>query len=147
MSIRIFSKKTFAIGPGAQRGSTEVDYFVTIPLSFQDMPEKYTKDPTFLAACKSGDIEVVNKDTQVSTAAPKALPVEEVTPVEEEAEVEEVQAEEELSEEEYKEKLKAMNKSEVKAEAEKYGAEFVEEDKLSQNKKRVMEAYKLSKEN
>lgn len=141
MSIRIFSKKSFAIGPGAQRGSSTVDIFQTVPLSFQDMPEKYENDPTFKLAVKAGDIEIVNQQT---VKAIEAAPEKVVDPSMDE-EVETVEkSEEEIAS--YKESLKKMNTEEVKAEAEKYGAEFVEDDKLSANKKRVLEAYKLFQE-
>ena len=43
----------------------------------------------------------------------------------------------------YYEELKAMKTDEVEAEAEKYGAEFDKDDKLKNNKKRVLEAYKI----
>ena len=36
-----------------------------------------------------------------------------------------------------------MKTDEVEAEAEKYGAEFDKDDKLKNNKKRVLEAYKI----
>ena len=49
--------------------------------------------------------------------------------------------------EEFYESLKIKNKEEVKKLAEEYGAEYIETDKLSQNKKRVFEAYKLSVSN
>lgn len=141
MSIRIFSKKSFAIGPGAQRGSSTVDIFQTVPLSFQDMPEKYENDPTFKLAVKAGDIVIVNQQT---VKAIEAAPDKVVDPSMDE-EVETVEkSEEEIAS--YKESLKKMNTEEVKAEAEKYGAEFVEDDKLSANKKRVLEAYKLFQE-
>ena len=43
--------------------------------------------------------------------------------------------------------MKIKNKEEVKKLAQEYGAEYIETDKLSQNKKRVFEAYKLSVSN
>ena len=150
MSIRIFSKKTFAIGPGVKRGSMTADYFHTIPLSFQDMPEKYANDRTFKLAVKAGDITIVEngenavKQQIVAPATPvtpdpatpkAAYPDADKTKVAD-PDVDSIEA--------YKEQLKKMNKEEVKAEAEKYGAEFVEDDKLSQNKKRVLEAYKIA---
>ena len=45
---------------------------------------------------------------------------------------------------EYKERVKAMSAEEVASECEKYGAEFVNSDKLKDNKRRLMEAYKLA---
>lgn len=140
-TIRIFSKKTFAIGPGAQKGNPQVEYFLTVPLSFQDMPEKYTDDPTFKAAVKAGEITVVNNPTMVSGISPNPVNVE-LPKVEELAEEEE-ESKETSTIDEYYETLRKMNAAEVKAEAEKYNAEFVEDEPLKQNKKRVLEAYKL----
>lgn len=152
-TIRIFPKKTFAIGPGAQKGSAGIDQFITVPLSFQDMPERYANDPTFLAAVKSGDITIVNNPTMVTGITPSpatTTPVEEPTEKETEEETTDEEVTEEKEEEdldsveEYKESLKKMKAEEVKAEAEKYNANFVDSDPLKQNKKRVLEAYKLS---
>ena len=41
-TIRIFSKKAFAFGPGAVQGSDVIENFVTVPGTFQDMPEPET---------------------------------------------------------------------------------------------------------
>ena len=51
-TMRIFSKKRFAIGPGAIRGTDKIELFVTNPGTFQDMPEKYKDDATFKLAVK-----------------------------------------------------------------------------------------------
>lgn len=132
--IRIYSKKAFAIGPGAQQGNPVIDSFVTVPMAFQDMPEKYVGDTTFKAAVKAGDITVIEHKA--------VIPVNPVTPsVAPSAEVAS-NATDPVSE--YYEKVKGMSKDEVKAECEKYKAEFVESDKLKDNKKRLMEAFKLS---
>ena len=136
-TIRIFSKKTFAIGPGAQKGNPQVEYFITVPLSFQDMPEEYTEDLTFKAAVKAGEITIINNPTMVSGISPN--PVNVGTP-----EVEEVK--ETSTIDVYYETLRKMKAEEVKAEAEKYNAEFIEDEPLKQNKKRVLEAYKLTLE-
>ena len=48
--------------------------------------------------------------------------------------------------EKFYEELRGKKADEVKELAEKYGAEFIDGDKLSVNKKRVLEAYKLSLE-
>lgn len=149
-TIRIFSKKTFAIGPGAQRGTSEIEYFQTVPLSFQDMPAKYQNDPTFLAAVRAGEIQVVEKATIVATdkPAPKAKPdtTPAPTPAVPQASTPDTDDEDEneMTEEEYKAALKNMDKDKVREEAKKYNAEFIEDDKLGNNKKRVLEAYKLS---
>ena len=58
--MRIFSKKAFAICPGAQKGLDTVEFFVTVPKAFQDMPDKYIDDPTFKLAVSSGDIIIAD---------------------------------------------------------------------------------------
>lgn len=138
MSIRIYSKKAFSIGPGANRVDGSVENFITTPLAFQDMPEKYKDDPTFKLAVSCGDITVIEKKAAVPSA----------NIVEQEKEEDE---EDEISDtvdpvEKFYEELKGKKADEVKELAEKYGAEFVSSDKLSVNKKRVLEAYKLSLE-
>ena len=132
MSIRIYSKKAFSIGPGANRVDGSVENFITTPMAFQDMPEKYKDDPTFKLAVSCGDITVIEKKATVSSASV-------VEPENEEDEATESDAVEKFYEE-----LRGKKAEEVKELAEKYGAEFIPSDKLSMNKKRVFEAYKLS---
>ena len=138
-TIRIFSKRAFAIGPGASRDGS-VDSFITVPNAIQDMPDKYENDKTFRHAVECGDIQIMNAPVAVAVAVASASVadktfddsenVSSVDPVEE-----------------FYESLKIKNKEEVKKLAEEYGAEYIETDKLSQNKKRVFEAYKLSVSN
>lgn len=132
MSIRIYSKKAFSIGPGANRVDGSVENFITTPMAFQDMPEKYKDDPTFKLAVSCGDITVIEKNATVSSASV-------IEPENEEDEATESDAVEKFYEE-----LRGKKAEEVKELAEKYGAEFIPSDKLSMNKKRVFEAYKLS---
>lgn len=134
--IRIYSKKAFAIGPGAQQGNPEIELFVTVPNAFQDMPDKYMNDPTFKLACSVGDITVINKVAQVASAAVVN------TDFDEEDEPKAKDNEKLISE--FYEKVKAMNAEEVKKLCEEYNAEFNGDDKLKENKKRLMEAYKLT---
>ena len=135
MSIRIYSKKAFSIGPGANRIDGSVENFITTPMAFQDMPEKYKDDPTFKLAVSCGDITVIEK----KVAVPSATIVE--------SEKEEDEATESDAVEKFYEELRGKKAEEVKELAEKYGAEFIPDDKLSMNKKRVFEAYKLSIDN
>lgn len=135
MSIRIYSKKAFSIGPGANRIDGSVENFITTPMAFQDMPEKYKDDPTFKLAVSCGDITVIEKKATVSSASI-------IGPENEEDEATESDAVEKFYEE-----LRGKKAEEVKELAEKYGAEFIPDDKLSMNKKRVFEAYKLSIDN
>lgn len=135
-TIRIFSKRAFAIGPGASRDGS-IDSFITVPNAIQDMPDKYESDKTFRHAVECGDIQIMNAPVAVASASASvdktfddSENVSSVDPVEE-----------------FYESLKIKNKDEVKKLAEEYGAEYIETDKLSQNKKRVFEAYKLSVSN
>lgn len=133
-TIRIYSKKAFAIGPGAMQGSDVINSFITTRGAFQDMPAAFVDDPTFKLAVKAGDIVVINKQNQRKVENQEFEDAEEA---EEESDpnAEKVQA--------YYEELKAMKADEVEVEAEKYGAEFDKDDKLKNNKKRVLEAYKI----
>lgn len=132
-NIRIYSKAAFAIGEGATRDGN-IDQFVTVPRSFQDMPEKYVTDATYLAAVKAGMI------IPYSNAAP-VIPV---TPVEEDKFEDDEADKSKAQIDAFKAELKTKNHDEVKELAEKYGAEFVNSDKLGENKKRVFEAFKLT---
>ena len=136
-TIRIYSKAAFAFGPGAQQGTDVIDSFVTVPGAFQDMPEKYTQDPTFKRAVQFHEVEIIEKKTFVQAQQTK---VEDETTAKDENDddtaVDPV--------EKFYEELKGMNKEQTAELAKKYGAEFVEGDALKMNKKRVMEAYKLS---
>ena len=131
-TIRIFSKKAFAFGPGAVQGSDVIENFVTVPGTFQDMPDKYQDDLTFKMAVKYKEVEIVQNEVQVQ-AAPKIKEI-----------AVEPNPDPDDSVEKFYEELKLKNKDEVKELAVKYGAEFVDSDPLKINKKRVMEAYKLS---
>lgn len=134
-TIRIYSKAAFAFGPGAQQGTDVIDSFVTVPGSFQDMPEKYTQDPTFKRAVQFHEVEIIEKKTFVQE-----------NKAENEATVEDGNKDDTVVDpvEKFYEELKGMNKEQTAEIAKKYGAEFVEGDALKMNKKRVMEAYKLS---
>lgn len=133
-TIRIFSKRAFAIGPGASRDGS-IDSFITVPNAIQDMPDKYESDKTFRHAVECGDIQIMNASVAVASASVDKT----FDDSENESSVDPV--------EEFYESLKIKNKEEVKKLAEEYGAEYIETDKLSQNKKRVFEAYKLSVSN
>lgn len=134
-TIRIYSKAAFAFGPGAQQGTDVIDSFVTVPGAFQDMPEKYTQDPTFKRAVQFHEVEIIEKKVFVQANQTEA---------EIDAEDEKLGDTEVDPVEKFYEELKGMNKEQTAELAKKYGAEFVEGDALKMNKKRVMEAYKLS---
>lgn len=130
-TIRIFSKRAFAIGSGASRDGS-IDSFITVPNAIQDMPDKYENNKTFRHAVECGDIQIMNAPVAVASASVADKTFDDS---ENESSVDPV--------EEFYESLKIKNKEEVKKLAEEYGAEYIETDKLSQNKKRVFEAYKL----
>lgn len=134
--IRIYSKKAFAFGPGADRYGN-IDMFVTVPRSFQEMDEKYTADPTYKMAVVCGDVIPYPAETVIHGASVETVK-------QGESDTAENDTAERDTVEEFSEKLKIASKSEVKKLAEQYGAEFVETDSIRQNRKRVLEAYKLS---
>ena len=140
-TIRIFSKKAFAFGPGAQHGTDVIDHFITVPGTFQDMPECYQNDLTFKEACKCGEVEVVRVN------AHSVVPENKVE-VKTEDETETTDGENEVDVEaevkKFYEDLKTKSATETKELAKKYGADFVDDDQLKVNKKRVLEAYKIS---
>ena len=127
-TIRIYSKKAFAIGPGAQRGSSEIESFITIPMAFQDMPEKYTTDPTFKLAVRAGDITVIN-----SSVVEKVVDGTEAE-IDDQAKA--------TTEEEFYALLKGMNEEDTIKEAEKFGLEKENGEQLKKFKSRIMKAYK-----
>lgn len=136
--MRIFSKKAFAIGPGAQQGSTEIDSFITVPGAFQDMPDKFNDDPTFKLAVKAGDITVINGSAQQHEVEKRQADGHEKAPVDDKASQTAAQA--------FYEELKVMNKDGVAALAEKYGIEVKDGEKLKDLKKRVFEAFKIAED-
>lgn len=140
-TIRIFSKKAFAFGPGAQHGTDVIDHFITVPGTFQDMPEHYQNDLTFKEACKCGEVEVVRVNARSVVHENK---VEVKTEDETETPVEENEIDVEAEVKKFYEDLKTKSATETKELAKKYGADFVEDDQLKINKKRVLEAYKIS---
>ena len=140
-TIRIFSKKAFAFGPGAQHGTDVIDHFITVPGTFQDMPEHYQNDLTFKEACKCGEVEVVRVNARSVVHEDK---VEVKTEDETETHVEENEIDVEADVKKFYEDLKTKSATETKELAKKYGADFVEDDQLKINKKRVLEAYKIS---
>ena len=140
-TIRIFSKKAFAFGPGAQHGTDVIDHFITVPGTFQDMPEHYQNDLTFKEACKCGEVEVVRVNARSVVHENK---VEVKTDDETETPAEENEIDVEAEVKKFYEDLKTKSATETKELAKKYGADFVEDDQLKINKKRVLEAYKIS---
>ena len=128
--IRIYSKKAFAIGPGAPRDGGPIESFITVPGSFQDMPEEYISDPTFILASKVGDITVVDSKNIENT-----IPNSPVVPNESS----------ELSvEKKFYDELKLMKGDDLSAMADKYKVTYSQNEKTSEIKKRIFEAFKLT---
>ena len=140
-TIRIFSKKAFAFGPGAQHGTDVIDHFITVPGTFQDMPEHYQNDLTFKEACKCGEVEVVRVNAR-SVVPENKVEVKVSDEINTHTEENEIDVEAEVKK--FYEDLKTKSATETKELAKKYGADFVEDDQLKINKKRVLEAYKIS---
>lgn len=125
--VRIFSKKAFGLGPGAQKDGT-VDMIVTVVNGFMDIPEKYTHCRMFELAVQEGSITVIeNKQHQQQVEANAHK-----TPVVEEHE-------------DFAEEVKGMKKTEVIAKAKELGVMFDETEKLSDIRRKVVEAYKMQK--
>lgn len=151
--MRIFSKKAYALGPGARPHSDTIDQIVTVPMAFMDIPDEYANDTMFKMALKSGNITIIDAKPSVPVdykEEPKVEEVVEEAPKEPDPVVDEYDPPEDTEEEaevdpseEFKNKLNLAKKEEVKKLAEEYGAEFIEGDRLKENKKRVYEAYKI----
>ena len=124
--IRIFSKAAFQFGPGANRNG-DIDSFITVPGTFQDMPDKYKDDKTFKLALKCGMVNVIDNKAAQVIAEETTISSVDIDPIKE-----------------YYEKLKMMDTESVYAEAEKLGVDSKKNEKLSEFKKRVFEAYKLA---
>lgn len=129
--MRIFSKKAFAIGPGAQKGLDTVELFVTVPKAFQDMPDKYVDDPTFKLAVSSGDIIVADANN-----TEKKIVDAEFSDVPQETAKDKIEV--------FYEELKAKNREETLKLADEYSVKYSDDDKLGNIKKRVFESYKLN---
>ena len=129
--MRILSKKTFALGEGARRDGVFVPQFITVRGAIQELDDSYAKDRTFQMAVRAGDIVIMNPDVSTDKQI-------------EEAVVNKASEKEPSKLDLYKEKIKLMDANEVEEAAKEYGAVFNKDDKLRENKKRLLEAYKLS---
>lgn len=124
--IRIFSKAAFQFGPGANRNG-DIYQFITVPGTFQDMPDEFKNDKTFQLALKCGMVNVIDNKAAQVIAEETTISSVDIDPIKA-----------------YYEKLKMMNANEVSIEAEKYSVTYNKNDKLSETKKKVFEAYKLA---
>lgn len=125
--MKIFSKAAFQFGPGANR-SGDIDCFVTVPGTFQTMPDRFANDKTFKLAVKCGMVSIIESSAKQIEIEESEKPSNvDIDPAKQ-----------------YKEKLKTMDREAVAAEAEKLGIKINLEEKLSEIKKVVYEAYKES---
>lgn len=124
--VRIFSKAAFQFGPGANKNG-DIYQFITVPGTFQDMPDEFKNDKTFQLALKCGMVSIIDNKAAKTIAENTPITSVDIDPVKE-----------------YYEKLKVMNANEVSIEAEKYSVTYNKNDKLSETKKKVFEAYKLA---
>jgi len=132
--IRIFSKKAFALGPGAIRDTDIIEAFVTVPGTFQSIDERLTSDPTFKLAVKAREIEIVNACSQKSLENTEVIS----TGDDDKSGMSAL--------EEYYNTLKVMNKEDTIKEANKLEVKLAGNEKLGTIKKMVFEAYKLVNE-
>lgn len=129
MSIRIFSKKAFQFGTGANR-SGDIECFVTVPGTFQNMPEKYMNDKTFKLAVKTGSVSIIDSTAKQKVAENTVVTsADDVDPAKQ-----------------YYDKLKTMDRESTIEEAKQYGLSIEDGEKLGTFKKRILEAYKLTLE-
>lgn len=130
MSTRIFSKKAFAIGPGAEQGTDTIDLFTTIPGAFQDMPDRFKNDATFRLAVRCGDITVINNSTDE-----KRVEENSAARINDKAAV--------SVEKEFFEHLKTLDNKSTFEMGERYNLAIQNNEKLGAFKKRIFEAYKV----
>lgn len=57
--MQIFAKGTYALGPGLEKSGTKIDYFITKPNVFDEMPDKYANCSLFKDCVKYGLIRIV----------------------------------------------------------------------------------------
>lgn len=124
--VRIFSKAAFQFGPGANKNG-DIYQFITTPGTFQDMPDEFKNDKTFQLALKCGMVSIIDNKAAKTIAENTPITFVDIDPIKE-----------------YYEKLKMMDTESVYAEAEKFGVDSKKNEKLSEFKKRVFEAYKLA---
>lgn len=125
--MKIYSKAAFQFGPGANK-SGDIDCFVTVPFTFQTMPDRFANDKTFKLAKVSGMVSVVEStEKKIEIENNEEVTNVDIDPIKQ-----------------YREKLKTMDRDSVASEAEKLGVKIDINDKLSEIKKVVFEAYKES---
>ena len=128
--MRIFSKKSFALGEGVTKNNPDGVSIVTVPGTFQTIPDYLVNDPMFKAAKVEGSILVVNDKNDEAKAEATAN----------EGNVKDLNVKSDA--EKFYEELKAKDRDQTLEIAEQYGIKVAADTKLSKIKQMIMSAYK-----
>lgn len=132
--MKIFSKKSFAIGEGVTQANPTGTCFVTQPGAFHTLPDSMAKDPMLQAAVAEGSIIIMDEketESKVTNDFVDNSNVKEVTPKSEE--------------EAFYEELKVKSRDEVIKMAEDMGIKLEGNEKTGKIKSLVMNAYREEK--
>ena len=128
--MRIFSKKSFALGEGVTKNNPDGVSIVTVPGTFQTIPDYLVNDPMFKAAKAEGSILVVNDKNDEAKAEATAS----------EGAVKDLNVKSDA--EKFYEELKAKDRDQTLEIAEQYGIKVAADIKLGKIKQMIMSAYK-----
>lgn len=128
--MRIFSKKSFALGEGVTKNNPDGVSIVTVPGTFQTIPDYLANDPMFKAAKAEGSILVVNDKNDEAKAEATAS----------EGAVKDLNAKSDA--EKFYEELKGKDREQTLEIAEQYGIKVAADTKLGKIKQMIMTAYK-----
>lgn len=128
--MRIFSKKSFALGEGVTKNNPDGVSIVTVPGTFQTIPDYLVNDPMFKAAKAEGSILVVNDKNDEAKAEATAS----------EGAVKDLNAKSDA--EKFYEELKGKDREQTLEIAEQYGIKVAADTKLGKIKQMIMTAYK-----
>lgn len=128
--MRIFSKKSFALGEGVTKSNPDGVSIVTVPGTFQTVPDYLVNDPMFKAAKAEGSILVVNDKNDEAKAEATAS----------EGAVKDLNVKSDA--EKFYEELKGKDREQTLEIAEQYGVKVAADTKLSKIKQMIMTAYK-----
>lgn len=128
--MRIFSKKSFALGDGVTKNNPDGVSIVTVPGTFQTIPDYLVNDTMFKAAKAEGSILVVNDKNDEAKAEATAS----------EGAVKDLNAKSDA--EKFYEELKGKDREQTLEIAEQYGIKVAADTKLGKIKQMIMTAYK-----
>lgn len=128
--MRIFSKKSFALGEGVTKNNPDGVSIVTVPGTFQTIPDYLINDPMFKAAKAEGSILVVNDKNDEAKAEATAS----------EGAVKDLNVKSDA--EKFYEELKGKDRDQTLEIAEQYGVKVAADTKLGKIKQMIMTAYK-----